>query len=80
MEVVPLLLEVVAHLEDILAPILRVANFRSNYLLTEYPEFHQINAIRCRMAMGFPKSGHNRNWAKIDTVMVLLKSIVKRLS
>jgi hypothetical protein len=53
-----------AHLEEILAPILRAANFKSNYLLTEYPEFHQINAIRCRMAMGFPKCGHNRNSGK----------------
>jgi hypothetical protein len=51
MEVIPLLLEVVAHLEEILAPILRASSFRSNYLLIEYPKFHQINAIRCTMAM-----------------------------
>jgi len=36
MEVVSLLLEVVAHLEDILALILREANFKSNYVLIEY--------------------------------------------
>jgi hypothetical protein len=33
MEVIPLLLEVVSHLEEILAPILREASFRRNYLL-----------------------------------------------
>jgi hypothetical protein len=36
-------------------------SFRSSYLLTECPDFHQINAIRCKVAMGFPKCGHNRN-------------------
>jgi hypothetical protein len=37
MEAVPLLLEAVAHLEEILTPILRAANFRGNYLLSNYP-------------------------------------------
>jgi hypothetical protein len=50
--------EAIAHLEEILAHILRVASFKSSYLLTECPE---INAIKCIMAVGFPKCGPNRN-------------------
>jgi hypothetical protein len=59
MEVIPLLLEAIAHLEEILAPILRASSFKSYYLLTEYSKFYQFHAIRCKMAKRFPKSGHN---------------------
>jgi hypothetical protein len=39
--------------EVILAHFSRATNFKGNYLLTECPEFHQLNAIRCRIAMDF---------------------------
>jgi hypothetical protein len=78
MEAIPLLLKAIAHLEEILVPILRTASFSYNYLLTKYPKFRQIDAIRYKMATGFTKCGHNRNSS--DTVRVLLKSVVRRLS
>jgi hypothetical protein len=47
-----------------LSPILRAANFRSNYCLTEYRDLCQLIVNRCRITMGFPKSGDNRNLGK----------------
>jgi len=37
--------EVVAHLEDILAYILRASNFKRKYIFPKCPEFHQMNVI-----------------------------------
>jgi hypothetical protein len=37
MEAILLHLEAILHLEEILAPILRVDIFKSNYVLIEYP-------------------------------------------
>jgi len=80
MEVVPLLLKVVEDLKDILANILRVANFWANYVLIEKQEFRQINTIKCGTTMEFMKCGHYRNSKKVDIVMVLLKYFERILS